>query len=199
MKNKYSELNYLVKTLQSHHHTQTCRKKKGVICRFKAPWPVTNETLIICKTENADKSKICNSKTVAEKVLFQAPKINDFGKVIEKGLLDIAGGPEAKYHEALGKAEKKITILHLCRLCEVYVVQYSYLTVVEIKYEHSICDWYLCYANIFSILFVKPRYTMSELMKKASKESYRRNFLEKLSAIRNVFITKHEVSTHMAI
>ena len=75
MKNKYSELNYLVKTLQSHHHTQTCRKKKGVICRFKAPWPVTNETLIICKTENAHKSKIRKSKTVVDKVLFQAARL----------------------------------------------------------------------------------------------------------------------------
>ena len=45
----------------------------------------------------------------------------------------------------------------------------------------------------------KPEHTVSELMKKASKESYRRNFLEKLSAIRNAFITKHEVSTHKAI
>ena len=58
MKNKYSELNDLVKTLQSHHDTQTCRRKKGVICKFKVPWPVTNETLIIRKTENPDKSKI---------------------------------------------------------------------------------------------------------------------------------------------
>ena len=61
-KSKYSELNDLVKTPQSHHHTETCRTKKGVICRFNAPWPVTNETLIICKTENADKSKIGKSK-----------------------------------------------------------------------------------------------------------------------------------------
>ena len=33
----------------------------------------------------------------------------------------------------------------------------------------------------------KPEHTMSQLMKKASKESYGRNVLEKLSAIGNVF------------
>ena len=75
--------------------------------------------------------------------------------------------------------QKRRSLYYIYVGCVRYsVVQYSYLTVLEIKYEHSICDWYLCHANIFSILFVKPRYTMSELMKKASKESYRRNFLE---------------------
>ena len=40
---------------------------------------------------------------------------------------------------------------------------------------------------------------MSELMKKALKESYGRNVTKKLSAIGNVYVTKSEVSTHEAI
>ena len=83
MKNKYLKLNDLVKTLQSHNHTQTCSKKKSVICRFNAPWPVTNETSIIHKTENTDKSSIHKSKTIADKVLSQTVKVDDLGKVKE--------------------------------------------------------------------------------------------------------------------
>ena len=45
----------------------------------------------------------------------------------------------------------------------------------------------------------KPEHAMSQLMKNASKESYRRNIWEKLSAIGDAFITKHEVSTHKTI
>ena len=32
---KYPEMSNLVKKVQTHHHTTTCRKKKGVACRFK--------------------------------------------------------------------------------------------------------------------------------------------------------------------
>ena len=31
---KYPEMSNLVKRVQTHHHTTTCRKKKGIACRF---------------------------------------------------------------------------------------------------------------------------------------------------------------------
>ena len=34
---KYPEMSNLVKKVQTHHHTATCRKKKGVAHRFNAP------------------------------------------------------------------------------------------------------------------------------------------------------------------
>ena len=35
---KYPEISILVKKVQTYHRTITCRKKKGVVCRFNAPW-----------------------------------------------------------------------------------------------------------------------------------------------------------------
>lgn len=87
---KLFKIEWSGKTLQSHHHTQTYRKKEGVVCRFNASWPVTNETLIIRKAENTD-----------NRVLSQAVKTDDLDKVTEKELLDVTGVSEAKYHEAL--------------------------------------------------------------------------------------------------
>ena len=98
MYNKYSGWNDLVKTIQSHHHTQTCRKRKGVICRFNAPLPATNEKLIIHKTENTDTPKIWKSK-----ILSWAIKVDDLGKIAEQELLDIAEW-QKQYHEALENA-----------------------------------------------------------------------------------------------
>ena len=34
---KYLEISNLIKKVQTHHHTATCRKKPGVICRFDTP------------------------------------------------------------------------------------------------------------------------------------------------------------------
>ena len=114
---KYSELNDLVKTLQS----------QGVICRVNAPWSVTNQTLIICKTENTD-----------NKVLSQAVKIEDLEKVTEKELLDIAGVSEAEYHEALENPEKKATVLYKPRLCEMNIVLYNTVILQLLKSKMNI-------------------------------------------------------------
>ena len=43
---EYSEMSNLAKKVQTHHHTTTCRKKKGVACRFNSLWAPSNKTRI---------------------------------------------------------------------------------------------------------------------------------------------------------
>ena len=45
----------------------------------------------------------------------------------------------------------------------------------------------------------KPEYTVSELMKKASKETYSKDIRDKMHSIGNIFLTKRKVSTHKTI
>ena len=66
----YPEMNKLVRKVQTHHHTTTCRKKKGVTCRFNAPWTPSMEPRIVCCEENIDEMKVKSSKKLIEKVLF---------------------------------------------------------------------------------------------------------------------------------
>ena len=44
---KYPEMSNLVKKVQTHHHATTCRKKKGVVRRFNAPWATLDKTRIV--------------------------------------------------------------------------------------------------------------------------------------------------------
>ena len=46
----------LVKKVQSHHHTTTCRKKTGVPCRFNALWAPTDKTRIVCSEVKTDET-----------------------------------------------------------------------------------------------------------------------------------------------
>ena len=64
----YPELYKLVTTVQTHHHTQTCRKKRGVRCRFDAPWPPSDRTLIVRGTDFT-KEKQEESKQILDNVL----------------------------------------------------------------------------------------------------------------------------------
>ena len=53
---KFPEMSNLVKKLQTHHHTITCRKKKGVACRFNAPWAPSDKTRIVRSEEKIDET-----------------------------------------------------------------------------------------------------------------------------------------------
>ena len=78
-KAQYPELFDLVNTVQRHHHTTTCRKKKGVRCRFKAPWPTTENTRII-RGKQKDKNDYKRSKRILDNILDKinsTPNLND--------------------------------------------------------------------------------------------------------------------------
>ena len=53
---KYPEMSNLVKKVQSQHHTTTCRKKKGVKCRFNASWAPSDKTRIVHSEEKIDET-----------------------------------------------------------------------------------------------------------------------------------------------
>ena len=65
---KYPEMNNLVKKVQTHHHTTTCRKKKSVTCRFNDPWAPTDKTRIVRSEEKIDETIIKQGRKLIDKV-----------------------------------------------------------------------------------------------------------------------------------
>ena len=59
----------LTKRVQTHHHTTTCKKRKGVACRFNAPWTPSDKTRIVCSKEKIDETIVKQSKKLIENVL----------------------------------------------------------------------------------------------------------------------------------
>ena len=53
---KYCEISNLVKKVQTHCHTSTCGKKKGVSRRFNAPWTPSDKNRIVCSEEKIDET-----------------------------------------------------------------------------------------------------------------------------------------------
>ena len=69
------ELYKLVNAVQKHHCTFTCKKKAGVKCRFNAPWPPTESTIIV--RPNADKKSLSKANKCVNDVLRE---ITNLGK-----------------------------------------------------------------------------------------------------------------------
>ena len=85
---KYPEMSNLIKKVPTHHHTATCRKKKGVACRFNAPWAPSNKTGIICCEEKIDETILNQSKDLIEKVLPYIVTISDLSAVTLSQILE---------------------------------------------------------------------------------------------------------------
>ena len=96
-KEKYPDFHALVKKVQTHHHTQTCKKKKGKLCRFDAPWPVTKKTVIT--RANTDKDLLKKAKCVVEKVcsLLSTMTEEDLSKHTIEEVLSMAKVSEDDY------------------------------------------------------------------------------------------------------
>ena len=64
---KYPEMSNLVKRVQTHHHTTTSGKKKGVVCRFDASWAPSDKARIVRSYEKIDETIIKQSKNLFKK------------------------------------------------------------------------------------------------------------------------------------
>ena len=101
----------------------TCKKKKGVRCRFNAPWPPSNETRII-RGNQYTKEEEKQSKEIVDKVLGEVIGIDDCEATLAK-VLDSCGVTENEYTHALDVMAKKITIVYKRRPNEEYVSPYN--------------------------------------------------------------------------
>ena len=102
----------LVKKLQTHHHTTTCRKKKGVMCRFNAPWTLTDKIRIVHSEEKIDETIVKQSRKLIDKVLSYIVTISDLSDVTLSEILQECGVTPEHYDNALGCVEKKVSILY---------------------------------------------------------------------------------------
>ena len=108
---------------------------------------------------------------------------------------------EKEYYDALDFVSKRVTILYKRKPNEQNVSPYN--TVILSLMQSNMNIQYV--TGIYGVVkyltgyMCKPEHTMSELMKKASKEATNKGVQDKLWAIGNVFTQKREVSTDEAI
>ena len=112
-----------------------------------------------------------------------------------------SGVTAEQYDNALGCVGKKIWILHKRRLCEVNIEPYNTVILKLLKSNMNLQFVTRVYAMLtyLTSYLCKPEQTMSKLMKKTSKETYRKDIKGKMLSIDDIFLTKCEVSTREAI
>ena len=158
--------------------------------------------MIVRTGSNIDKIMLLKSKKIIDKILLEIAQLDDLSDVTLKEVLEMCNISESKYYTAFKHVQKKnLTIIYKRRPCEVNIGPYNTVLLMLLKSNMNIQFVSGIYAMLMYLTsyLCKPEHTMSELMKKASKEAYDKDLKGKLYAIGNVFLTKREVSTHEAI
>ena len=187
----------MVASRQVHHHTGTCKKKKGINCRFHFPKPPSSKTAIawVPVDEQANQKKE-NARAVMNQVMDTLEK--GFEGSLED-LLKEAHVSSEEYQTAVETSAKKTNIILQRRPTEVNVNPYNPVILKALRANMDIqfiTDVWACVAYITSYM-CKPERIMSELMRNACKEAG--TVKDKLKAIGNVFLKSREVSQHEAI
>ena len=196
------ELYDLVHSRQIHHHTRICKKNKNKSCRFGYPRPPSPETLIARPPmeEEASVSKESakkNQAKVYKQLLESDPNIPlDLETLLEKSDVTLC-----EYVSSLKIAQRKTSVIMQQTPSEVNVnnnnghILRALRSNMDIQFIASIWG---CTAYLTSYM-CKPERTMSELMRKASKEASDKGIRDALAHIGNVFINSREVSEHEAV
>ena len=170
-------------------------------CRFYFPQPPTDRTII--SRSQKSKSELRKSKDICKKVEVVIENLGEeqlASKTISDILSDAKVG-ETEYYQALDTLRSKMTILYKRKVNETHISPYcppllaimrSNMNIQFITDPYGVLHYlahYIC----------KPEKTMSELMKKACKESSSSNNKERLSVIGKQLLRNREVPTHEAI
>jgi hypothetical protein len=199
-KEKYPKLHKLVTTVQIHGHSQTCEKKKGVKCRFNFPAPPSKTTRIVRKPD-CDTTVARQKRKIVDTVLENIYKRDDLSGIPLTQILLECDITETDYYDALDYVSNRVTIQYKRTPNEQNVSPYNTVILSLMKANMNLQYVTGMYGVIkyLTSYMCKPERTMSELMKKASKEATNKGVQDKLFAIGNVFTTKREVSTDEAI
>ena len=158
------------------------------------------ETRIVRCEENIDEMKVKSKKKLIGKVLSYIVKIDHLSYIMQPEILGKCGVIEGQYNSALSCLEKN-SVVYKQKPCEVNIGTCNTVILKLWKANTNIqyvTGEYVMLTYLASY-FCQPEHTISEHMKKASKEAYGKYTRRKLHSIDKIFLTKREVSTHEAI
>ena len=194
-----AELRVLVESLQIHHHSHTCRRKKG--CRFNYPKPPSASTLIAHEPlENCQQHIDFAVKTLSsvKDVLQSADLPLD---VSLDYVLQTAHVTLDNYTKALSITRSGQSIILKRHPSERNVNCYSppvlkaWQANMDIQY---VINAYACVMYIASYV-LKAEKGMGELLKQAAKELDHGTTRQQLNKLGSVFLTNREVSAQEAV
>ena len=195
------ELTTLVKSLQTHHHTGSC-KKRGESCCYRFPKPACPQTVLARPPDGEDAAE---KRKEAEKILKEVYRAmtdwNAAEPITLSGLLNEAGVSEQLYVASLKVSTSRCSVMLKRDVHETNINNYnpSLLKIWRANMDlQYVFDAYACIMYVTSYL-CKAEKTMSQLLRAASREANDEDVRKRLNKLGNVFLTHRELTSHEAV
>ena len=195
------KLNELVKSVNHHHHTQSCRKH-GTDCRFHFPKFPSDRTLIAKPLpDDMDpeerKEKVEKYQNVLKQVKEKLNVLEEdqLKNLTIKDFLDQLNIKEEDYYEALQVSEKGKMVIHRRELGDVFTNNYndSFLSAWQANMDLQFClDQYAVITYICDYLG-KDDSGLTEVLKKAIKETEGCNDFERLNYLKQKYFQSRQL------
>ena len=199
------ELFKLVQSRQTHHHTRSCKRRKDSCCRYSFPKP-PSDTTVIARVPDQTASDMSSINSFALDILLKMYQYltTAYDKSNMSTLGDILseiGVSRHDYEAALKISQRRTRLVMKRSPQDIYINNYNPTILKCLRSNmdiQMITSIWACIAYITSYM-CKPEKTMSELMRKASKESADKNIKDRMYDIANQLRKGREVSHHEAI
>ena len=198
------ELCTLVKTLQTHRHSETC-KKHGTNCRFCFPKPPINETTVLLPPEEPpDKNTQAMYTEILTAVYSKLEEVHNDEDVTLHSMLEELKIPESMYIKALTWIKTKQgqpAILYKRNTSDVFTNNYNATLMkawqanLDLQFVTNV---YACIMYVASYIS-KPEKTLGDVLKSISRNSTPLGPKKMMETVSKKFLSHREVSAQEAV
>ena len=198
-----TNLKEIVKEVQTHHHTKTCRKRSSSSCRFSYP-RFPSEKTIIAKplrredflSEESFKEKIKMHELIMQKV---TKTLNSLGKddLLKQSLSMVllkAGISKKEYYEALQVSSKGLKVILKRSVADIFINNYNqeWLRAWNGNMDIQMCLDHFAIATYITDYYTKDESGTTKFLKEAGKQSFS-SLKEKMACLAHVFLSHRQM------
>ena len=201
----------IVKDVQKHNHTKTCRKGGQKHCRFGFPRLPSKETLLAKPLKKEDfstewefKNKIKELEETLETIKLAIECLISSGKELESfsiiDILNYANVTEPEYYEALRYSAKGIKLVLKREPKDVFINNYNE---EWLRAWNGNMDLQICLDSFAIVTYITDYYSKDEtgttkVLKEAAKQNFN-NMKDKMQCLAQTFLTHRQIGQCEAI
>ena len=207
LNNEDPTLNELIKEVNCHKHTKSCKKYDGN-CRYHFPRFPSDKTFFATSDslddldEDEKKEEIRKCKDTLSRVKEKLETLTDREEEMSlKNFLASIQIDEEKYYKALGTSQRGVTIIHKRSLKERNVNNYNpqFMQVWQANMDIQFCTDTYAIVTYITDYFSKGDAGFEKVLKACLKENVGCDDRERLNNIKKIYFSNRQISASEAI
>ena len=196
-----TQLQDIVKDVQTHRHSKTCRKGGKRVCRFEYPRFPSERTIIAQPLQREDfvteqehsemRKKYCG---ILEKVKLQLCSLEDSGTSTLEDILKKANISKEDYYTALSISPKGTRVIMKRSMSDIYTNNYNceWLRAWNGNMDLQVCFDHFAITTYITDYYTKDESGTTKILKKAAEQKFS-SLKDKMICLAQVFLSHRQM------